>query len=199
MAEIPDYDEMFPGYFNADHFNEGSRTFRILTIIKDELPVIGNNGKPTGKTAEKWVLLFRDTPNRMVLNETNASLIKALFGRRTSGWIGKRITLHSEPNCGFGKPGVRVCGSPDIDADVKATPGLMPKPGRVYTLRRTHVDDGPLEKFLAYAAGKGVEREQIDAFLQHHCTALEKLSPDELRTLARDLEDVRAFGAESDG
>jgi hypothetical protein len=55
------------------------------------------------------------------------------------------------------------------------------------------------EKFLAYAAGKGVEREQIDAFLQHHGTALEKLSPDELRTLARDLEDVRAFGAESEG
>lgn len=161
---MPDWDEMFPGYFNANHFEDGRElTLQIYTIIKDDLPVIGNGGSPTGETAEKWVMLFRDNPNRLVINQTNQGLIGAMLGKRTSEWIGKRITLHSEPGCGFGKPGVRVCGSPDIAEDVKARLGLKPKPNRVYTLRRT--GDAPAPDLATVIRNAGTDRDHLDAWL----------------------------------
>jgi len=136
--EIPDWNDMFPGCFNADDLAGGLEyTARIKTITKEPLTVIGPGGKPTGEKEEKWVMHFFDSEKMFVINKTNKALIGALLGKKTSAWIGKRITLHAEPNCGFGKAGVRVCGSPDIEKDIKTTLGLMPKPQRVYTLRRT--------------------------------------------------------------
>lgn len=209
MADhIPDFDDMFPGYFNAGHFADGERTVTLRTIVREELAVIGKSGKPTGDTQDKWVMVFADSPNRMVLNETNASLIRAMFGRKTSAWIGKRITLHSEPNCGFGKPGVRVCGSPDIDSDVSARPGLMPKPSRVYTLRRTEPAASPKPpevdpsdaraKLLEAARDKyGTDEATIRAWLaEQGGTDLDAMTVDDLRGLFRALSDIAAWAAE---
>lgn len=210
MADhIPDFDDMFPGYFNAGHFEDGERTVTLRTIVREELAVIGKSGKPTGDTQDKWVMVFADSPNRMVLNETNASLIRAMFGRKTSAWIGKRITLHSEPNCGFGKPGVRVCGSPDIDSDVSARPGLMPKPSRVYTLRRTQppaaepkpaqVDpSAALSSFHAGAKGQhGLDPQTIDAWLKSiGQKPASKQSVADLRAIFADLGKCKAWAAE---
>lgn len=136
--EIPNWDELFPGTFNAGDFEGGIEiTARIETIRHEMLTVIGSGGKPTGEKERKPVVFFGDHPKRLVLNRTNAALIGAMHGKKTSGWIGKRITMHAEPGCGFGRPGVRVCGSPDIAKEVKVKPGLPPKPDRVYTLRPT--------------------------------------------------------------
>jgi len=134
--DIPNWDELFPGTFSATDFEGGVEiTARIETIRHEMLTVIGPGGKPTGDTERKPVVFFSDHPKRLVLNKTNGALIKGMHGGKTSGWIGKRITMHAEPGCGFGRPGVRVCGSPDITKPVKVKPGLPPKPDRVYTLR----------------------------------------------------------------
>jgi hypothetical protein len=208
--DIPDFDRMFPGYFNADHFADGSTaTVTIQTITKEALPVIGNGGKPTGETAEKWVMHFSDSGNLLVLNETNAALVALMHGRSTKGWIGKRITLHAEPNCGFGKAGVRVCGSPDIDKDVRGAIGLMPKPNRVYVLRRT---DAPTEKpkpaqadpatarakLLEAARDKhGTDEATVRAWLaEQGGTDLDAMTVDDLRGLFRALPDIAAWAAE---
>lgn len=53
------------------------------------------------------------------LNRTHRECIAALFGPRTSGWIGKRLTLYPT-EVRFGPdtvPAVRIAGSPDMDQD----------------------------------------------------------------------------------
>ena len=165
MTEIPNWNALFPGCFNADDFAGGlESTVRIKTIVKEALSVIGPGGKPSGEKEDKWVMLFHGSAKMLVLNKTNAALIGAMLGKRTRDWIDKRITLHAEPGCGFGKPGVRVCGSPDIAEDVKTKLGMMPKPNRVYTLRRTSDDTEapPLGEVIRNA---GATREHLDAWL----------------------------------
>lgn len=132
-------------------------------------------------------------------------LLAKCWGTNTDTWTGHRVELYNDPNvtwAGERVGGIRVSAISGISSPMRYVMRTSKKGTTSYDVKPLQRGTSPAEareKFLAYAAGKGVEREQIDAFLQHHGTALEKLSPDELRTLARDLEDVRAFGAESDG
>lgn len=132
-------------------------------------------------------------------------LLAKCWGTNTDTWTGHRVELYNDPNvtwAGERVGGIRVSAISGIDSPMRYVMRTSKKGTTSYDvkpLQRGTSPDEAREKFLSYAAGKGVEREQIDAFLQHHGTALEKLSTAELRTLAGDLEDVRAFGAESDG
>jgi hypothetical protein len=132
-------------------------------------------------------------------------LLAKAWGTNTDTWTGHRVELYNDPNvtwAGEKVGGIRVSAISGISSPMRYVMRTSKKGTTSYDVKPLQRGTSPAEareKFLAYAAGKGVEREQIDAFLQHHGTALEKLSPDELRTLARDLEDVRAFGAESEG
>ena len=132
-------------------------------------------------------------------------LLAKCWGTNTDTWTGHRVELYTDPNvtwAGERVGGIRVSAISGISSPMRYVMRTSKKGTTSYDVKPLQRGTSPAEareKFLAYAAGKGVEREQIDAFLQHHGTALEKLSPDELRTLARDLEDVRAFGAGSEG
>jgi len=132
-------------------------------------------------------------------------LLAKCWGTNTDTWTGHRVELYNDPNvtwAGERVGGIRVSAISGISSPMRYVMRTSKKGTTSYDvkpLQRGTSPDEAREKFIAYAAGKGVEREQIDAFLQHHGTALEKLSTAELRTLAGDLEDVRAFGAESDG
>lgn len=132
-------------------------------------------------------------------------LLAKCWGTNTDTWTGHRVELYNDPNvtwAGERVGGIRVSAISGIDSPMRYVMRTSKKGTTSYDvkpLQRGTSPDEAREKFLDYAAGKGIEREQIDAFLQHHGTALEKLSTAELRTLAGDLEDVRAFGAESDG
>lgn len=130
-------------------------------------------------------------------------LLAKCWGTNTDTWTGHRVELYNDPNvtwAGERVGGIRVSAISGISSPMRYVMRTSKKGTTSYDVKPLQRGTSPAEareKFIAYAAGKGVEREQIDAFLKHHGTALEKLSPDELRTLARDLEDVRAFGAGS--
>lgn len=132
-------------------------------------------------------------------------LLAKCWGTNTDTWTGHRVELYNDPNvtwAGERVGGIRVSAISGISSPMRYVMRTSKKGTTSYDVKPLQRGTSPAEareKFLAYAAGKGVEREQIDAFLQHHGTSIEKLSPDELRTLARDLEDVRAFGAGSEG
>ncbi len=132
-------------------------------------------------------------------------LLAKCWGTNTDTWTGHRVELYNDPNvtwAGERVGGIRVSAISGIDSPMRYVMRTSKKGTTSYDvkpLQRGTSPDEAREKFLAYAAGKGIERTQVDAFLQHHGTTLDSLSTAELRTLAGDLEDVRAFGAESDG
>ena len=92
-----------------------SPTWTIARIEIEELPDL----KKPDATKRKGVIYFRDVERGWVMNRTNVECLKALFGADTAGWIGKRVTLCTEPT--RTGDGIRVHGSPDIERDVTAT------------------------------------------------------------------------------
>ena len=215
--ETIDWDALFPGCYNASDFDGRESTVTISALRREELTKIGRGGTPTGETEEKPVVLFSDAAKKLVLNKTNAALIAAMHGKKTSQWVGKRITLHAEAGCGFGKPGVRVCGSPDIAKEVRATIGLPPDPKRVYVLRKTGAapepKKGPRPSLAEVLDDHGLTWDALDAW----CTANGKAplsagspsvqqtaadwlsgSPDRLDEVRRHVADTEADPADSD-
>jgi hypothetical protein len=107
-----DYDALFPGRFLKASVLQGRDvTLEIADVRIEELPA------ETGGTKVKGIIAFKGKKMELVLNRTNGESIKAMFGRDTGEWIGKRITLF--PTEWNGEPCIRVKGSPDIAAPVK--------------------------------------------------------------------------------
>ena len=118
MDDGYDYDELFPGRFlKSVEFKGRAVTLTIATVETEKLPERqknkprpGEKPKPVYKT--KGIIGFKETDRTMVLNRTNGECFKAMFGRRTADWIGKRVTLYPAPyedtTC------IRVKGSPDL-------------------------------------------------------------------------------------
>jgi len=102
------FDELFPSPFlkSNDIGNEDLH----LTISRFDFEILGQ-----GDQAErKGVLDFQETPKRLVLNMTNASIIAEIYGSIISGWIGKRIAVYRTevPFGGKMVPAVRVRTTP---------------------------------------------------------------------------------------
>ena len=116
------------------------------------MPDIKNPGKET----VKGIVYFRDIEPGWVANRTNVECIKAMFGKETNDWIGKRVTLCAEaikmPN-GATETGIRGKGSPDIDREIvaewkparkaKQTRRLVPTGRRADTTPRTDTTKPP--------------------------------------------------------
>lgn len=98
-------------------------TWRIKSVDIVRMPDL----KRPGKEKDKGVVYFHDIERGWVMNRTNVECLKAMFGRDTDAWPGRRITLGTEPT--KTGPGVRVIGSPEIDRDVIAewTPSRQKK------------------------------------------------------------------------
>lgn len=104
------YDQMYPGRFLKAGLFEGKQvTLTIKDVNLEELE--GDDGKKT-----KALIAFNETEMQLVTAKTNGLCIKAMFGDKLSGWIGKRVTLF--PSTWNGEPAIRVWGSPDIPADL---------------------------------------------------------------------------------
>jgi hypothetical protein len=94
-----------------------------LTIDRVELEKVESmkddddeKGKP--KLRDRWVIYFRASKSGRgwLVNRTNAEAIKAMWGRETNAWCGKRITLMTQ-QVRVGRkmePGIRVKGSPEL-------------------------------------------------------------------------------------
>ena len=110
-----DYETMFPGRFlKSAQFQKKEVTLVIRDVRTEELE--GDKGKKL-----KGIVAFEKTPLEWVLNRTNAEALKAMWGRETAAWIGKRVTLWPSPYTdnmtGEVTTCIRVRGSPDLEAD----------------------------------------------------------------------------------
>lgn len=93
-------------------------TIKVLNVeahtVEDE------KGKEQGKALIRFTAL--DAPrgfnkSTWIAPKTCAVCLAAMFGDDTAGWVGKRVTVHSEKVDAFGDvvDAVRISGSPDIE------------------------------------------------------------------------------------
>lgn len=104
-----DWDELYPGRFIKAGELKGKRwTLTIADVDIDNL--VGDDGKEK----VKGVLSFKETPKQIPLNKTNGLCLRAMFGRKLSEWLGKRVIVF--PDKWNGEDAIRIWGSPDIAA-----------------------------------------------------------------------------------
>ncbi len=104
------FDALYPGRFlKAGLFEGKCVTLTIKDVNLEELE--GDDGKKV-----KAIIAFAETEMQLVTCKTNGLCIKAMFGDKLSGWLGKKVTLF--PSTWNGEPAIRVYGSPDIAADM---------------------------------------------------------------------------------
>lgn len=131
-----DFDELYPGRFlKAGDFAAGPRTLRIRSVDLEDLP-----DEKTGGTKARGVVAFEGEDRELVLNKTNGLLIRAMFGRSTKDWIGKRVTFWMDTKVKFGSKtveAVRVYGSPEIPKDLPVPIKHPKKKEVIVTLKRT--------------------------------------------------------------
>ena len=116
MSKGLDYDALFPGRFlKAGEMNGKSATLTITAIQLEALP------QEKGGERIRGVFSFRGTKKQLILNQTNGQAMRAMWGRDTGDWVGKRVTLQPEWVM-FGREkvlAVRVAGSPDLAGPVE--------------------------------------------------------------------------------
>lgn len=129
-----DFDQLYPGRFvKAGDLIGKKATVTIADIDLDELE--GDAGKKV-----KGVISFKETPKQLVLNKTNGICIKAMFGKKLSDWIGKKITLF--PGQWNGEDAIRIWGSPEIPKDMDVQIQLPRKKPFKMTMHRVVVEKG---------------------------------------------------------
>jgi hypothetical protein len=132
-----DFDKLYPGQFlKAGMFSGRDVTLTIASVKLDELE--GRKGKEM-----KGIISFSEKPQRLVLNKTNGLCLKAMFGRETEAWVGKRVTLYpAKIQFEDNDLAIRVRGSPDLLAPVIFTLKLARKADKQVTLARTGPTNG---------------------------------------------------------
>lgn len=137
MGKGLDYDQLFPGRFiKSGEFQGRDVTLTIKGIRLEELP------QDKGGERAKGIVAFEGTKKEWVLNRTNGECLKAMWGRDTGEWIGKRVTLFPAPfQSSFGDATtdtcIRVRGSPDLTADMRIEIRLPRKKPIQVTMRAT--------------------------------------------------------------
>ncbi len=152
-------------YIAAVELGDSTPTVRISATIKKRIASMGDGDAP-GRERDRLVIYFHGSDRGWILNRTNATCIAAMFGERTGGWIGKRVTLCAElVQVGPKKEqGIRIVGSPDLEAPVMAVVKLprrrplqrrlVPTGNRSGT--RSEVEDDDEHTPAEHARGEGL-------------------------------------------
>lgn len=127
-----DFDKLYPHRFlKAGDFGGKDVTLQISGVRLEELD--GAKGKET-----KAVLSFNGTKKELVLNKTNGLCIKAMFGRETDAWLGKRLTFYPAAiQFQDSDLAIRVRGSPDLKSNITFELRLARKTPKAMTLFKT--------------------------------------------------------------
>lgn len=129
-----DWDELYPGRFIKAGELQGKRVTLTIKDIDTDL-LIGDDGKEK----VKGVITFEQTPKQLPLNKTNGLCLRAMFGRKLSDWIGRKIIIY--PDKWNGEDAIRIWGSPDIkdplDVEVK-----LPRRKPFFMQMRTNATEG---------------------------------------------------------
>lgn len=122
-------------FLKAAEFKGKDVTYTVRAVEIEELE------SDDGKKKTKGIMSFVETGKQLVINRTNSDCFKAMFGRETDNWVGKRVTFWPAPYFdSFSKEhmvAVRVRGSPDITAPVSATIKLARKKATTVTMQKT--------------------------------------------------------------
>jgi hypothetical protein len=130
-----DYDLLFPGRFiKAAEFKGKDVLVTISSIDLEDLP------QDKGGERVKGIISFAGKKKKLVLNRTNGECFKAMFGRDTGEWVGKRVVLY--PAVWNGDPCIRVRGSPDIAEDKTFELKLPKKRPQKVTMFNTATKNG---------------------------------------------------------
>lgn len=132
-AVVMDFDQLFPGRFlKAGELQGRDASLTVSAIALEDLPT--DQG-----TKRRGVISFAESPKQWVLNRTNALCLRAMFGRDTDIWIGKKVCIYpAEIKYGDSDLAIRVRGSPDIAADMEITIRLSRKRPQQMVLKKTH-------------------------------------------------------------
>lgn len=137
-----DFDELYPGRFlKSTKFKNKDGKFIDVTLVVESVFVEELEGDKGKK--KKGIVAFVDKTLQLVLNRTNGECLKAMFGRETNNWVGKRVTLWAAPyhdnTTGEDTTCIRVRGSPDLPADKTFELKLARKKPVMMTMKRTGV------------------------------------------------------------
>lgn len=88
-------------------------TLTIAEAAPGKGGVIFGTARLPNRTKEEpaYLLCFKETQKKLVLNATNRKTLQRMFGNKTKEWVDKKITLYFEPNvrCPDGsKGGTRI-------------------------------------------------------------------------------------------
>jgi hypothetical protein len=137
MSKGLDFDELYPGRFIKAGDLKGRDVNLTITKVRIE-ELEGTKGKQT-----KGIVSFKESRKEIVLNRTNGECLKAMFGRDTGEWVGKRVTLYpAKIESDIADLAIRVRGSPDLAADVTFSLALARKRPREVTMKRTPTAKG---------------------------------------------------------
>jgi hypothetical protein len=105
-----DFDDLFPGrYMKAGQLGDRKHTLTIVDVQTEMLP------DDQGGERLRGVITFKEVPYAWVINKTNATLLRAMFGRDVTTWKGRKVTLYRGE---FRKDyAIRVWGSPELRED----------------------------------------------------------------------------------
>ena len=127
-----DYRALFGGrYMSAPDMPTEGRTLTIAgaTVEAVEDP-------KTKQNRDRLLVYFHERVKPWLPCRTTAGCLAAMWGDRTSGWAGRRVTLYQDPTVKVGAKvtgGIRVLGSPELDAplDVAVNLGARKPPAKV--------------------------------------------------------------------
>jgi hypothetical protein len=134
-----DFDQLYPGRF----LKSGELLGKKVTVVIDDVSIDeleGDKGKQV-----KGILYLRGKNKQIVLNKTNGTCLKAMFGRKLGDWVGKRIVIF-QSTTKFGADTVdciRIWGSPEIDKDMVVT--INPPRKRSFTMTMHKTGNGKSE------------------------------------------------------
>lgn len=96
-TRLDHFELLFPSeYIKHVELQGKDVTLTIKKVWLDNLQMRG------GRKKKKGVLAFEETEKKLVLGRENAEIIVGLYGKYTSDWVGKRITIYPDPNVMFG-------------------------------------------------------------------------------------------------
>ncbi len=125
-----------PGRFlTAGEIGEAMWTVRVAQLYREEL-ADEDGGAKTRTTMAIANSKGEIHDRRIVLNRTNIECLRAMWGDRVADWVGKRVFLYSIPNAFRGLPGIRIWGSPDLEAELQIEVRLPKKKPQKFVMRR---------------------------------------------------------------
>lgn len=214
-------DALIPSkYIKAADFGVTLPRFPTLTIADEgrieTVPSL-KPGARDGDEEKKGVLYFTDEPSGRgwVINKTNNECLKALFGKETRDWVGKRVTLMAAPiNSPVANEGIRIQGSPDIDREVKVVVKLKKRKPQTFTLiptgrtnsngnataprqqpnqaarepeRAREPRPSPLDVLRTRAPDLGLDYDMLVTWLENDGAVMDALNYDDIEAIASDV------------